>query len=99
MVRVTEQAASALEELLAENGAPLEAAVRLTPEAGGTMGMIIQEPQDGDEVISRNEAPLLIVDGAVAPGLSEMVVDVRGAGDDHHQTPGGFMLRPKHPDE
>jgi len=62
------------------------------------MGMMIQEPQDGDEVISRHEAPLLIVDGAVAPGLREMVVDFRDVRDDH-QTPGGFMLRPKHHDE
>jgi len=32
MVQVTEQGASALEELLAENAAPPEAGVRLTPE-------------------------------------------------------------------
>jgi Fe-S cluster assembly iron-binding protein IscA len=98
MVRVTEQAASALEELLAENGAPPEAGVRLTPSAGGNMGMIIEEPREGDEVINREETPLLIVDAAVAPGLTDMVVDYRDVVDDH-QTPGGFLLRPKRAEE
>lgn len=98
MVLITEQAASALQELLAENAAPPEAGIRLSPRAGGNMGMLIEPPHDGDEVISRDETPLLIVDGAVAPGLSEMVVDFQDAKDDH-ESPGGFLLRPKLPEE
>jgi hypothetical protein len=85
--------------LLAENGAPPEAGVRLTPSAGGNMGMSIEEPHDGDELINRDdETPLLIVDAAVAPGLTDMVVDYRDVADDH-QTPGGFLLRPKRAEE
>jgi len=98
MVQVTEQAATALCELLAEYAAPPEAGVRLTPGAGGNIGMVIEAPQDGDEVINRDETPLLIVDGAVAPGLSDMVVDFRDVRDDHQST-GGFLLRPKRPEE
>ncbi len=98
MVRVTDQAASALQELLADYAAPPEAGVRLSPSAGGNLGMNIETPQAGDEVIEREETPLLIVDGAVAPGLSDMVVDFSDVGDDH-QTGGGFVLRPERPDE
>jgi Fe-S cluster assembly iron-binding protein IscA len=98
MVRVTAQAAEALQELLADNAAPPDAGIRLTPSAGGSLGMEIESPHDGDEVISRDETPLLIVDGAVAPGLQDMVVDYSDGADDH-QSPGGFLLRPKQSNE
>jgi Fe-S cluster assembly iron-binding protein IscA len=98
MVRLTDQAASALQELLAESAAPPEAGVRLSPSSGGNLGMNIETPQVGDEVIEREDTPLLIVDSAVAPGLSEMVIDFSDVGDDH-QTAGGFVLRPDRPDE
>jgi len=94
MVRVTARAASALEELLSENAAPAEAGVRLTPGAAGDVGMMIEVPHDGDEVISRDDAPLLIVDRAVAPDLADMVVDYHD-GADNHQSTGGFVLRPE----
>jgi Fe-S cluster assembly iron-binding protein IscA len=94
MVRVTEEAATALQELLADSAAPPEAGIRLTPGAGGNLGMAIAEPQEGDEVIIRDESPLLIVDSAVAPGLTDMVVDFQDVKDDH-QSPSGFLLRPK----
>ena len=97
MVRVTERAASALHELLADYAAPPEAGVRLSPGAGGSIGMEIETPHEGDEVIEQEQTPLLIVDGAVAPGLTDMVVDYSDGGDDH-QTSGGFLLRPEHPD-
>jgi len=98
MVQVTEQAANALQALLAENAAPPEAGIRLTPRDGGNVGMVIESPQAGDEVISRDESPLLIVDSVVAPRLTDMVVDLRDVTDDH-QSGGGFVLRAKLPDE
>ena len=98
MVRVTEQAASALQELLADHAAPPEAGVRLSPSVGGNLGMNIDAPHEGDEVIVQQETPLLIVDSAVAPGLTDMVVDFSDVADDH-QTTGGFLLRPQRPDE
>jgi hypothetical protein len=57
MVRVTEQAATALEELLAENAAIANAG--LTPSAGCNLGMTIDAPHEGDEIISRDETSLL----------------------------------------
>ncbi len=98
MVRVTEQAASALQDLLTENAAPPQAGVRLAPNDGGNMGIGIEEPHDGDEIISRGQTPLLIVDHAVAPRLRDMVMDVKDDTDDH-QSAAGFFLRPKLPDE
>ncbi len=98
MVRVTEQAASALQELLTEYAAPPEAGVRLSPNAGGNLDMNIEAPHAGDEIISDQETPLLIVDGTVAPNLTDMVVDYSNVSDDH-QTTGGFVLRRERPGE
>ena len=92
MVRVTEQATTALQELLEANDAPPEAGVRLTPSGAGNIGMVIDEPHTGDEVVRRDEKPVLIVDGAVVEPLTDMVVDYQSTSDDH-QTPGGFVLR------
>ena len=98
MVRVTDQAANAMQELLADNAAPPEAGIRLSPSTGGNLGMGIDTPHDGDEVITRDEAPLLIVDADVAPGMTDMVVDFRDTSE-NGQTPGGFLLRPINGDE
>jgi len=92
MVRVTEQAATALQELLADNEAPPEAGVRLTPDGKGSMGMVVDAPHEGDEVILRDETPVLILDSALSERLTDMVVDVQPV-DDDHQSPGGFVLR------
>jgi hypothetical protein len=46
MVRVTEQAATALQELLKANDAPPEAGVRLTPSGAGNIGMVIDTPHE-----------------------------------------------------
>jgi Fe-S cluster assembly iron-binding protein IscA len=94
MVRVTERAATALQELLATNEAPPDAGVRIAPDTKGDLGMIVDSPHAGDAVVLRGEdaAPVLIVDSAVVEDLEEMVVDYESAEDDH-QTPSGFVLR------
>jgi Fe-S cluster assembly iron-binding protein IscA len=94
MVRVTERAATALQEFLATNDAPPDSGVRLAPDSRGDLGMIVDAPHAGDEVVVRGEdaAPVLIVDSAVADELQDMVVDYEVAEDDH-QTAGGFVLR------
>jgi Fe-S cluster assembly iron-binding protein IscA len=93
MVRVTERATIALQELLTDNAAPPDTGVRLTPDGSGHLGMLLDTPHPGDQVIQREETPVLIVDGAIAPRLSQMEVDYRSTEDDH-QTPGGFVLQP-----
>jgi Fe-S cluster assembly iron-binding protein IscA len=92
MVRVTEQAATALQELLEANDAPPEAGVRLTPSGPGNIGMVIDAPHEGDEVVRRDEKPVVIVYGVVAGPLTDMVVDYQSSKEDR-QTPGGFVLR------
>ncbi|MDP9222394.1 MAG: hypothetical protein M3P18_00785 [Actinomycetota bacterium] len=94
MVRITERAATALQELLVTNEAPPDSGVRLAPNTRGDLSMSVDAPHAGDEVVRREEdaSPVLIVDSAVIEDLQEMVVDYESAEDDH-QTPGGFVLR------
>lgn len=65
----------------------------LKPGTGGSLGMVIDEPQEGDEVISRDDAPLLILDRRVAPGLHDLVVDYQVASSDDLSTSEDFVLR------
>jgi Fe-S cluster assembly iron-binding protein IscA len=92
MVRVTEEAAIALKELLTENEAPPDAGVRLTSTAAGNIGMVIDSPQEGDEVHRRDEAPVLIVGGDLSPRMVNMEVDFESSGS-NGQSPGHFVLR------
>jgi hypothetical protein len=57
--------------------------------------MKLEAPHTGDEVIRREEAPLLAVDGQVAGHLADLVVDYQGPepymnGQQHAK---GFVLR------
>jgi len=92
MVRVTDEAAIALKELLVDNDAPPDAGVRLTPTAGGNLGMVIDSPHDGDEVIRRDEEPVLIVGDELSERMTDMVVDFESPRA-NGQSPGGFVLR------
>jgi Fe-S cluster assembly iron-binding protein IscA len=95
MVRVTDRAASALQELRTTNEATPDVAPRLAPDGRGGLGMMLAEPQTGDEVIRREETPLLAVDRQVAPHLADLVVDYQGpdpAANGQHAE--GFVLRP-----
>ena len=93
MVRVTERATTALQQLLDTNDAPAAAGVRLTPTDRGDLGMTIDEPHPGDEIIRRDQTPVLIVDSVVADRVADLEVDYQSP-DDDHQTPGGFILQP-----
>ena len=93
MVRVTDRATTALQELLTTNQAPPETGVRLTPSGTGNIGMMLDSPHPGDEVIPDEQTPVLIVDGAIADRLTDMEVDYHSSEDDH-QSAGGFVLQP-----
>jgi len=92
MVRVTERAATALQDMLTDRNAPPEVGVRLVPNGKGGLGMTVDAPLPGDEIIERDQTPVLIVDGAIKDRMAEMVVDYQSAEDDT-QTGGGFVLR------
>ena len=92
MVRITERATSALHDFLVGNEARPESGVRLTPAGNGRLGMVVDEPHAGDEVIHDRQTPVLIVDGAVAGQLTDMIVDFKSVEDDPQS--GGFVIKP-----
>jgi hypothetical protein len=56
--------------------------------------MKLEAPHAGDEVIRREEAPLLAVDGQVAEHLADLVVDYQGQDPSMNgQHREGFVLR------
>jgi Fe-S cluster assembly iron-binding protein IscA len=75
MITVTERAAAGLQELLTTNHAQPGQGVKLVRDAAGNIGLTIAAPNEGDEVIRRDEQPLLIVDGRIAGALDGAQID------------------------
>lgn len=76
MISVTERAATELQDLLMTNGATPDQGVKLITDSSGNIGMTIALPAEGDEVVRRDEAPLLIVDGTIAQQLDGTELDL-----------------------
>jgi hypothetical protein len=79
MIRVTERAASELSDILAASQAQKDQAVRLLPDDSGNIAMTIDRPSQGDEVVSGEKRPLLILDAALAARLADVVLDLTPA--------------------
>ena len=77
MISVTERAATALQDLLVSNDASPGEGVKLAPDLSGRIGMTIDAPVEGDEVVHRGEMPLLIVDGRIAQQLDGTELDLQ----------------------
>jgi Fe-S cluster assembly iron-binding protein IscA len=93
MITVTERAANALQELLATNSALPGQGVKLVPSGVNSIGMVIEAPNEGDEVILHEGEPLLIVDSRIASDLDGAELDYEtGEADDPRRA--GFRLRP-----
>lgn len=75
MVTVTERAAAELLELLEANNVPPGQGVKLVPSGMGQIGMTIDTPAEGDEVIRRGDEPLLIVDSRLTGELEGVEID------------------------
>jgi hypothetical protein len=91
MINVTERAATVLQDLLTTNDAPPGQGVKLVPDSQGNLGMTIASPDEGDQVVRRDEAPLLIVDASIAQQLDRTELDVQEIpGEESAQ----FTLRP-----
>jgi Fe-S cluster assembly iron-binding protein IscA len=92
MITVTERAASALEALLADSDAQPGQGVKLIPSGENSVGMVIEAPNAGDEVVRRADEPLLIVDRTLSRPLDGAQIDcVDATGGD--QTPTRFTLK------
>ncbi len=77
MINVTERAASVLQNLLETIDASPGQGVKLVPDSQGNLGMTIASPDEGDQVVRRDEAPLLIVDASIAQQLDGTELDVQ----------------------
>ncbi len=77
MLTITERAASELQAVRATNDASPDQGVRLTPDGKGGIGLTIDAPSEGDEVIRHEETPLVIVDGRIAPLLDGAELDCK----------------------
>jgi Fe-S cluster assembly iron-binding protein IscA len=75
MITVTERAATAFEALLSEQDALPGQGVKLVTDGQGSIGMVIEEPEAGDEVVRRGDEPLLIVDRSIGEMLDGAVID------------------------
>jgi hypothetical protein len=92
MVKVTERAVVKLQQVLLKKHVRPGQCMRLTADDVGGFAMAIGAPLEGDVIIRREEAPVLILARAVAVRLSGMVVDFRPATDDPRRPP-GFVVR------
>lgn len=73
MIIVTERAAAELEEMLRVNNAAPGQGVKLVSVGIGTVGMTIDTPSEGDEVIRSGGEPLLIVDSRLAEDVDAVI--------------------------
>jgi len=82
MIRLTERASEALREMLRENEAPEGQAVKLFPEDSGNLAMTIAPTAEGDEVVSRENRPVLIIDAEIVGRLDGALLDFTRGLDD-----------------
>jgi Fe-S cluster assembly iron-binding protein IscA len=76
-IQITQSAEAKLVDLLTAKNAASEEGIRLTPGGTGGIGMTISPPQEGDEIVYREETPLLIIDPRVATALDGKTIDYR----------------------
>jgi hypothetical protein len=76
LISVTLRAKAGLSQYLAEQKAEAGMAVKLVPIGRGGVDMVIAAPSGGDEVVCRDEKPLLIVDRRLVEPLNGAVFDL-----------------------
>ena len=76
MLEVTEKALDALTTVLDSSETEHDQGLRLSPRAEGGFGLVVDEPHDGDQVVSQGDRPVLIVEPEVSMGLDGAVLDV-----------------------
>jgi len=93
MIRMTERAAVALNALLSSNRTPSDQGVKLVPTDSGGLGLTIEKPKEGDDVVDVGSRPLLIVDSSLTDKLQAAVLDVDREEKDGEVTKAHFVVR------
>ena len=76
MIRVTQDAAAGLRQIVSGSRTPSDFGVKLVPlEHQDLIGMAIGRPGDGDILLGREHDPLLIVDSSLVDHLDGAVID------------------------
>jgi Fe-S cluster assembly iron-binding protein IscA len=76
LITITMRAKAGLSQYLKEKNAAAGMAVKLVPLGRGELDMVIDLPAGGDEVVCRDEKPILIVDRRLVEALNGAVFDL-----------------------
>jgi Fe-S cluster assembly iron-binding protein IscA len=76
MLEVTEKALDALTTVLDSSETEPQEGLRLAPNPGGGFGLVVDEPHEGDRVITQGERPVLLVEQEVSEVLGDVVLDL-----------------------
>ena len=76
MLIVSDRALVVMANALEAGQLPEEQVLRLAMDEEGEFGLVIDEAKDGDEIISRNERPVLYIDSMTSTSLNGAKLDV-----------------------
>jgi Fe-S cluster assembly iron-binding protein IscA len=76
VVNASERALEAMSGVLESRGAGEGEALRLAAGSEGQFGLVLDEQQEGDQVITRGERPVLYVDSEISSKLDGATLDV-----------------------
>lgn len=76
MLIVSDRALALMANALDAGQLPEEQALRLAMGEDGELGLVLDEARDGDEIISRDERPVLYIDSETSPSLHGATLDV-----------------------
>ncbi|TAK33328.1 MAG: adhesin [Chloroflexota bacterium] len=85
MITLTESAVDALREILDTSQAPADQGIRLVMQGPGQLGLAIDGPHDGDQVVESEGRTVFLVDQSLASALDGAVVDCRAMDDGSKQ--------------
>ncbi len=76
MLIVSDRALVVMANALEAGQLPEDQILRLTTGEDGDFGLVLDEARDGDEIISRNEKPVLYIDLKTATSLNGAKLDL-----------------------
>lgn len=76
MLIVSDRALAVMANALEAGQLPEEQVLRLATGDDGEFGLVIGEARDGDEIITRDEKPVLYIDSDTSPAIHGATLDV-----------------------